>query len=515
MADKKPNVLIFMADHFMADAVAPGKSQCITPNADRLASDGVRFTNAFCPTPHCCPARASFQTGEYPSIHGVWNNVSNRCAINRDINDGVLTMGDHLSTGGYQLYYSGKWHVSDLRSPADFGWETGACSPPMLQWQGSRIDAFEPEVFAQAPYNDRASGVLRRPGWQDLSFYGETEHDDSVWVKNLKFYDTLDKIDEYGQHDDPWCIMFSCNPPHDPYQVPEKYLKMYDDIDIQLPDSYADDLKDKPNIYRRMRYQTWNQLGEEGTKEARRHYFALCSMIDDWFGQMLDRLEASGQAENTIVVLTSDHGDYAGAHGLFAKGIPAFREGYNIPAIIRWPHAGSQPGRVVNELVSICDFMPTLLDAAGLPSPEVYGRSLLPFIKNEPVETWRDDLHFQMNGVELYYTQRTVITDKWKYVYNGFDFDELYDLEHDPGEMVNLAHPDRYETLAPFSTNAAGQFVPYPPMPPELDKVRKELYRRIWKFAREQNDQFAYTPYITTGQAVYGPNTAFADPVEI
>jgi choline-sulfatase len=146
--------------------------------------------------------------------------------------------------------------------------------------------------------------------------------------------------------------------------------------------------------------------------------------------------------------------------------------------------------------------------------PEVYGNSLLPLFSSvNPPTCWRDELHFQMNGVELYYTQRTVMTKKWKYVYNGFDFDEMYNLNEDSGENINLAFPDRYEQ-AGVSTQD-NEYVPYPRMTMELEKVRKEMYRRMWKFARKQEDHFMYTPYITTSQAAYGPLTAFEKEQEI
>jgi arylsulfatase A-like enzyme len=130
------------------------------------------------------------------------------------------------------------------------------------------------------------------------------------------------------------------------------------------------------------------------------------------------------------------------------------------------------------------------------------GQSLLPWLLGEPPSSWRDAAYTQLNGVELYYTQRIVTTDKYKYVYNGFDFDEIYDIENDPHELVNLAFPDLAQMRRPHSnTNPE---VPWPPLSPELELVRRDLLRRLWEFAREQEDQI-FNPYYTVAMAPIGP----------
>src|SRR5208337_1154263 len=123
--------------------------------------------------------------------------------------------------------------------------------------------------------------------------------------------------------------------------------------------------------------------------------------------------------------------------------VPSFREAYHIPAVIRWPRAVKQPGREVDALVAQVDWASTILEACGVqPQKTTSGLSLLPWLKGETPSEWRDALFTQMNGVELYYSQRITMTKDWKYVYNGFDYDELYDLRNDPHEMHNLAFPN-------------------------------------------------------------------------
>jgi arylsulfatase A-like enzyme len=235
-------------------------------------------------------------------------------------------------------------------------------------------------------------------------------------------------------------------------------------------------------------------------------------MQDAMFGLLLDTLEETGQAENSMVVYVSDHGDYAGAHGLWAKGIPSFREAYNIPCVIRWPHGIQNPGRQTDTLVSTTDFAPTFLEAAGVPSSQyrMSGSSLLPWLRGETPADWREAVFTQMNGVELYYTQRIVVTRDYKYAYNGFDYDELYDLKQDPYEMRNLAFPNlklsRSELEQGTGLHNAGN-LPWPPLPSELDAVRRDLLKRMWEFAREHKDQI-FDSYITIAMAPYGPAVA-------
>jgi arylsulfatase A-like enzyme len=283
----------------------------------------------------------------------------------------------------------------------------------------------------------------------------------------------------------PWCLFVGTIAPHDPYVVPERYLALYDLDEVQLPESFSDDLLDKPAIYRRMREMRFGQLSEREVREAIRHFWAYCTYLDDLFGRLLEALKRTGQAEDTLVLYCADHGDYCGEHGLFAKGIPCFRGAYHVPAVVRWPAAVSGPGRRVDALVSLADFAPTFLEAAGIETERrLAGASLVPFLRGEIPPSWRDEIHTQCNGVELYYTQRSVMTRETKYVFNGFDQDELYDLRRDPHELRNLACDPAYE------------------------RIKRDMCARMWRFAYHEDDS-AINPYVTVGLAPYGPAQAF------
>ena len=484
----QPNILIVMTDHQRADTVLP-EHPAITPNLDRFAAEGVTFTHAFCPSPHCCPARATFFTGLYPTRHGVWNNICNDQALSRGLKPGVRLWSEDLSEADYALHFSGKWHVSVEESPADRGWTehfVSAGKGTHHGWAWEQYRKLAEATGKQGEKETRKQGEILRPGYGTYTLYdtgelettGALQHDEMVVAKALE---VLPKLASGGQ---PWCLYVGLIGPHDPYIVPQKYLEMYNLADVPLLPSYADDLSDKPAIYRRMRETRFGQLSEQEVRDGIRHFWAYCTYLDDLFGRLLAALDATGQHENTLVLYTSDHGDYCGEHGLFAKGIPCFQGAYRVPAVIRWPAGVVDPGRREDAFVSLADFGPTFQDVAGVASGTATGASLLPFLEDRSPASWRDEIHTQCNGVELYYTQRSVMTRDFKYVFNGFDRDELYDLRADPHEMHNLADDPAHEA------------------------VKRKMCGRMWRFAYQEDDT-AINPYITVGLAPYGPAAAF------
>jgi arylsulfatase A-like enzyme len=481
---KRPNILVFMTDQEQADVVHPDHP-CLTPNATRLAREGLLFRRAHCPTAHCCPSRATFMTGLYPSRHGVYNNVSNPMAIHRALRDGVGTFSEDLRAAGYRLAYSGKWHVTDAENPSDRGWEELLVTAGKGSYMDRSIAQWRRQAEEPEPGGPRARGQVLRPGWGHYQLYrtvpdagpnGYEGHPDYRVVRSA-----LEALPRLAREEGPWCLYVGTVGPHDPFVVPERFVRMYDPGRIPLPASFRDTMEDKPRVYQRMRRQYWGQLSEAEVRESIGHYWAYCTMEDAMLGEVLEALEATGQADDTLVLLLSDHGDYCGAHGLYLKGVPAFREAYHIPCVARWPNGIARPGRESDEFVTLADFAPTFAELAGLPSREgLTGRSLAPFLRGETPGDWPDAFHSQFNGVELYYTQRMVATKDYKYVYNGFDFDELYDLRNDPGETVNLSERE------------------------EFREIKRDLVGRMWRFAGEQDD-IIFNPYATTALAPWGP----------
>ena len=376
----RPNILIFQNDQEQGAVVAPGHP-CRTPNADRLAREGVRFSQAYTITAHCCPSRATFMSGLYPSRHGIYNNVLNSAAIHTSLNPGVTLFSEVLADADYALAYAGKWHVCADESPDDRGWiDYGATSVGGRDYHGTTWEWMAERARTPEPDAPRGRGEIVRPGWGRLQLYGTGETTPEAEPYTQGDYrivqSGLRALGDLTAGERPWCLYIGPNGPHDPYIIPEYYANLYDPDEIALPDSWQDDLLDKPRVYQRQR-QLWNQFTEREYREAVAHYWGYCTMQDDLLGLVLDALDASGQAENTLVLFSSDHGDYVGAHGLFAKGVAAFDECYRVPCIMRWPAGIAEPGREVGALITHADMAPTIAELAGVSMPACSGQSLV------------------------------------------------------------------------------------------------------------------------------------------
>lgn len=474
-----PNVLIFMTDQQRADSVTG--IHCLTPNLDKFREKSITFSNTFCTSPHCCPSRASFMSGLYPSQHGVWHNVNVANAISRGLNDGIRLWSEDFADAGYDMAFSGKWHVSANEGPNDRGWRV---YPETATNNSFNTSERVWENYKQRGYTEstnRKAGEIIRNGWSEYTHYGEREN---PFNDNNVVDTALEIINNRGKSDKPWCQYVGTLGPHDPYKVPLRFLDLYDINDIKLPPSYYDKLEDRPNLYRRTR-EVFDQLSDDEHREAIRHYLAFCSYEDYLFGKVIDALTKNGQLDNTIIIYTSDHGDYSAEHGLWCKGLPCFQGAYKVPLLVSWNKGVKNPGRMVDEYISLADFAPTLLEVAGIKAErDFFGKSLTPFFRDKKVTDWRDTVYTQSNGNEQYGIQRSVMTNKWKYVYNGFDYDELYDLENDPNEMLNVNNV------------------------PENKDVIKAMCKRMWKLAYKSKDN-CINPYIMVGFAPYGPGVAF------
>lgn len=522
-----PNLLIFMPDQQNGSTILPG-SPTHTPNMQRFMREAVAFTSAHCPAPHCCPSRASFMTGLYPSEHGVFNNVTTDTAIHPNPYPGTPFWGLRLRAAGYNMGYSGKLHVGRDVTPETCGFEN-VCAVEQdslainearkaQQWNQARTESLDPGA--------RRAGEIMRPGWTNLQLYKTVANSGPKGYEGMSddrvVQAGIEAMKRMAADSRPWCLMVSNSGAHDPYDVPQRFVDLYDLDRVELPANFHDTLDDKPRVYQRQRYQYWSQLSDGETRDALRHYYAKCTMQDAMFGELLHALDQTGQRKNTIVIYTSDHGDYHGAHGLWMKGIPSFREAYHIPAVMRWPAGIKRPGRQVEAFVEHVDWAPTILEACGVaPMRKLSGRSLMPWLYDEPPIDWRQATFTQMNGVELYYTQRIVMTKDWKYVYNGFDYDELYDLKSDPHETRNLAFPDLgarkkmvLEGAGMTGTASTGSVrVPWPTLGDKLEPVRKDLLERMWTFAAEHNDSI-FNPYGTVALAPLGPGLSAVSPGE-
>lgn len=368
-----PNVLVFMTDQ--ESALLPGPARL--PNRERLLQRGVRFANAFCTTPQCSAARASFLTGLMPKRTGVWTNVDNS-SLGKPLSPAHPNLGHVFQKAGYTTALFGKWHLGlpdqDLRS---FGFDV-------------RVDGKDPVVTAAAV----------------------------EWLRGRRR---------------PWLAWVSLLNPHDIYAVRREMATTTLRPDVRHPATGLENLAAKPVEQREFVDRDQGKITADFTPDQwklyRSYYLDLVEKTDAQLGQVLDSIDL----DNTIILLTSDHGDQLGEHGLPFKGPFVYDESMRIPLVLAAP-GRLRPG-VRTDLVSTVDFAPTLAEAAGLrwPTP-IDGQSILRPSRRDAVFS---DYYAKQKWVNPIRTIRT--RDAKLNVYDLTGHREFYDLRKDPGEIHNLA----------------------------------------------------------------------------
>lgn len=244
----------------------------------------------------------------------------------------------------------------------------------------------------------------------------------------------------------PWCCFVSVIEPHDPFVCGEKAFRLYDPEQLELPPNASDLLENRPGLYRKSA-RVYQSMTEREKKEALACYYASITEIDEQFGKILDVLRESGHLANTIVVFTTDHGELLGAHGLYCKNIGAFEEVYRIPLIMSGP--GIIRGAKSKARVGLHDLCPTLLELAGcqpIEAPDC--RSFASVLRSPEADAEFQTGFAEYNGGRYLLTQRIVWDGDWKLVFNGFDFDELYNLALDPYELENRIDDPQHQKRA-------------------------------------------------------------------
>lgn len=432
-----PNVVIILTDQLRYDVLGVnGSSICRTPALDRLAHQGMRFTNAYTPCGLCTPARASVLTGRYPHKHGLLTNNDMYHAVREDLPDGEVGFGSLLRDEGWSCGYVGKWHVGVKRLPSDFGFVgmdlPGYGHPGALYQEYLEKRALSaPNVVGETIGPPGLSATLSGPVEATIPYF-LTEYSNDL------LHQFAERRRRSGQPFLLWCNFWG---PHTPYFCVEPYASMYDPQAIPPWPNYHDTLAGKPAIHRRF-LETGFETSRKGPWEQWQpvvaKYWGRVTQIDAQIGRILETLDQLGLADDTVVIFGTDHGDSVGQHGgLFDKGPFMYEEVYHVPLIVRWP------GQVASDatdgrFVSLVDLMPTILDLAGVPVPVgVDGHSLRPLLQGQEPEDWPDYAVAEWHGHRFLYSQRMVRWNHYKYVFNPGDVDELYDLEADPHELHN------------------------------------------------------------------------------
>lgn len=476
---KQLNYVWFCTDQQRFDTInALGNKAIKTPNIDRLVREGTTFTRAYAQSPICTPSRSAFLTGRYPRTA--------RASINGNVvfsRDEKLVTRD-LADAGYCCGLVGKLHLTSahkrMEARADDGYS-------YIKWSHHPFDSWAPGINAyqdwlkekgvdwhkayDAPFDDWPTNTKVKPYSIPDHINGiEPQYHQTTWCVN----EAIGFIDKVREEDacKPWCISINVFDPHPPFDPPKEYKDKLRISDMPLPYYKDGELDNKPAEQKDC-YSRGNANGQviptsiltdDEKREITRDYYAEIMLIDDQLGRLIDYLDKNNLRENTVIIFMSDHGEMLGDHGLYWKGGFLYESLLHVPLIFSCPGLIKQ-NLQSDALVELVDIAPTLLELSGLPVPKaMQGRSLKGILVGE------SDPHHHKDCVyaEYYYTagrlhqvSATMYFDgRYKVIvhHNG-PISELYDLEKDPHEYVNLwDDPDsmelRYQMVLKCFNNA-------------------------------------------------------------
>lgn len=451
---KRPNILFIMSDDHAAHAIsAYGSRINETPHLDRIANEGMRLDNCFCTNSICAPSRANILTGKYNHLNGVRTLYENFDARQNHV-------AKILQENGYQTAMIGKWHLGHGGNSDPTGFDYWNIFPG----QGEYHDPIMYEMGEEKKYKGYATDIVT-----DLTI------------------DWLDNIDR----EKPFFVMCHHKAPHRPWDPDEKYMHLYEDVDIPEPETFHDDYSTRVYAAHEAEMRIDTHLTKRDVKmdppeglspsELKswyyqryiKDYLRCIASVDDNVGRLLDYLDEKGLTEDTIVIYTSDQGFFLGDHGWYDKRF-MYEESLRMPFLIRYPRS-IKPGTSTDAFALNVDFAQTFLDYAGIEAPEdMQGRSLRPILEGEVPEDWQTSMyyryweHMSEHNVAAHYGIRT---HRYKLIYyygEGLGVPgardikrepawELFDLEKDPFELNNVYSDPAYQDV--------------------VEELKKELYR--------------------------------------
>ncbi|QDU75708.1 Arylsulfatase [Bremerella volcania] len=433
---QRPNVVFILIDDMRFDAMGfMGHPFLKTPQIDAMAANGANFTQAFVTTSLCSPSRASILTGQYMHNHGVVDNNDT------DMSDTIF-FPQYLQQAGYQTGFFGKWHM---------GGGTDAPRPGFDQWVSFR---------GQGHYNPPG------PKWT-LNVNGKSVPQKGYITDELTDYaiDWLDSLDR----DKPFFLYLSHKAVHARFEPAERHKDLYSDVEIEAPASQAntdENYAGKPMWVKNQR-NSWHGVdfpyhSSLNIKEYYRDYCRCMNAVDDSVGRVRDYLKQQKLNDNTVVMLMGDNGFLFGEHGLIDKR-NAYEESMRVPLVVEAPGILA-PGSTVDAVVANIDIGPTILELAGIETPEqMDGMSFLRIASGKmDTKDWRKHLLYEYNWEWNFPQTPTMFAlrgERYKFIqYHGiWDTDELYDLENDPHEMKNLIHESGLQSTVRDMRNALNQ----------------------------------------------------------
>ncbi len=424
-ANSRPNILLLIGEGLRSDELSfTGNPIIHTPNLDRLGYEGINFKNTFVINALCSPSRATILTGLYSHTTG--------CLDNRDrlIPHQFPIFTDLLHEAGYETGCFGKAHIREALSDRYWDYYFG--------FDGASTDYYHPRI---------AEGTAGHVGELQV-YHGYV--DDLVTEKAVSWLSQ--------EREKPFCCVFMFQAPHAPFYRSRRNLDLYNGVPIPKPATFDDDLKGYPGKPRAFA-DADNKIGTtylgdddpRSLEEMVKDHYAGVVNNDQNFHSLIEVLEKTGKLDDTVIILTSDHGFFLGEWRFYDKRFmhePSIR----VPLLVRYPKL-IQAGTVVEKMALDLDLAPTILELAGITVPkEMQGKSLVPFLKGSEPPSWRADWlyeYYEYPGNQQVKPNRGVRTDRYKLIhyYEPPEEFELYDLQTDPGELYSLHGDPRYADL--------------------------------------------------------------------
>ncbi|MDA7861005.1 sulfatase [Akkermansiaceae bacterium] len=442
---EKPNVLFIISDDLTATALSCyGNKVCKTPNIDRLASQGTRFTKAYCQGTYCGPSRASFMSGYYPHAIKMLGYGSPRPAIGER-----ATWAQHFKNNGYHTARVSK--IFHMGVPGGIEKGTDGADDP-ASWT-ERFNSAGPEWKAPGDgetLENNADGRKPGPVGGNTFVVVEADGDDLVHSDGKTAAKAVELIKQHK--DKPFFLGVGFVRPHVPFVAPRKdYTDFLPYAKMQLPPKLKEDWADIPKAGINYKTSKNMKMDVRRQKKAVGGYYASVAFMDRMVGQVLDGLKEAGLDDNTIVIFTSDHGYHLGEHDFWAK-VSLHDESAAVPLIIRMP--GKKPA-VCHSLVELLDLYPTLSNLCGLKVPgRLQGKDISEMM-TDPAKEVRSAA-FSVNGKGFLLREQD-----WAFIAygrNGQGDQELFDMKQDPKQFTNLAKDPKYgQTLARFQKQMAAK----------------------------------------------------------
>lgn len=512
--NKKPNILLLFSDQHQAACMGSENHPDVqTPNLDTLANEGVRFTRAYCQDAICVPSRVSMMTGIHPKTLDLFDNSGTSDVLTK-----IVPMSEYFSKQGYTTAAFGKRHLitekfnADKPQKIEFGWDikknhltTEGDEDHYGKWieQEGYLEEFTRDwatEFGHGPQNSPTHSS--KIPVSDFSFQVSQLPED----KTMEAYTALESIEfikSRKNSEKPFFLWSSFYRPHQPYTPLGKYYELYKSNSwgdglktalesgtefngIKKPDSFPENFqieKEKlPPLFQEQ-YEGGNRVwridramkNEQIYRNYIAAYYALVTEIDSWIGKIVNCLKEQGLYDNTIIIYTSDHGDFVGRHGMVEKCAPGhniFEETLRVPLIIHYPEALNQ-GEVNEALVELTDIYPTLIDLTGENIPEfefpLKGKSLAPLCRSKNADT----VTFREFSISMNRSQATIITKRYKLgiwidpgeSHRDVDYRSfghmLFDRKTDPLELNNLYGQEQYAEITHKLTAELESFLGY------------------------------------------------------